>query len=201
MSESNTVAPETFPTSLSRPVFALLLTRSILALILGVLLFIIPTIMGTLLGLTVVIALGVWFIFDGVTSIGTGIAERRHRLSNGWWDIIGGIAAVLAGICALVFPIATAVAGSLLVLWFLAFGLILRGLFEFFAAVGGWSFRLLGVLNIIIGILLVALVLGDPTAALSGLLWFVAVYGVVFGIVGIVTAFAFRKETRTRPAE
>ncbi|MFE1513969.1 DUF308 domain-containing protein [Corynebacterium bovis] len=82
--------------------------------------------------------------------------------------------------------------GSLLVLWLLAVGLVIQGVIEFIdTRLGGWGI-LLGVVNIIFGVLIGILLLTHPASSLAALVWLAGIYGIVFGIAAIVSAFRVR---------
>ena len=184
------------PSSLRAWVVGLLLVRGLLAVILGIILLSAPAVGGTVLALVIVITVGAWLMVDGLISIATGISERRHRVAGAGWTILGGVLALLTGLAALVFPLTTAAYGGLLLLWLAAIGLVLRGVAELLdRQLGGWV-RLLGLLNVVFGIVLAVVLLSNPGAALLALVWLIAWYGILFGIAGIVGAVVVLRASR-----
>lgn len=180
---------------LGRHAFTHLLVRGILAVVLALLFFFAPAIAGTAAALFIVIVVAIWLIADGISSISAGITAQKRSLPGAGWTIAGGVVSILAGICALIFPLSTAAFGGLLVLWILAFGAIARGAAELFGTnIGGWT-RVLGGLNVVLGILMAVVVFLNPAAALTALIWVAAVYTLIFGIAAIAAAFAARSIT------
>jgi len=172
----------------SNTLFTLVLIRGIAALVLGMALFLSPGLTGRKLAIFFVITVGVWMIFDGGLSIAAGIKEKKLKLPSGGWVIFSGVAAIIAGIGAIIFPMFLAVFGGLLLLWFLAFGLLVRGAGELFARGTKPGVRVLGALNILFGIFFVIVIVASPDKALTALLWTGGIYGIVFGIGSIVAA-------------
>lgn len=189
------------PSSLRPILMVLLLVRAVLAIVLGVILLVTPAAGGAAVAWVVVITVGVWLMLDGITSIATGVSERRHKLPGAWWTVFGGVVALIAGLGALIFPLSTAAFGGLLLLWFAAIGLIVRGVLELLdRRLGGWV-RLLGVLNIVFGIVLAIVLFSNPGAALLALIWMIAWYGIIFGLVGIASALLVVRASRATAAE
>ena len=114
---------------------------------------------------------------------------RRH-----WWVIaLRGLLAVIFGLLALIWPEITV---QVLVIIFGAYAVV-DGLFTAIAAVRGrercpgWGVMLLGgVLGIIVGVL--TFIWPQITAVV--LLTFIAIYGIVTGIIEIVNAIQLRKQ-------
>jgi len=179
-------------TTLRSASFASLLIRGILGILLGILLFAAPLTSATILATMVVLFVGFWLILDGATSVVFAFREKKHNVDGWGWTLAGGIVAVLVGIAAIVYPLTAAVAGTLVILWFMVVGLILRGLLELGnRRLGGWGIAL-GIINIVAGIVLAIVLWMNPLAALGALIWVAAVYGIIFGVAAIVIAFKVR---------
>lgn len=179
---------------LARQVTALLTIRGIVALLMGVLLFASPAMASSRLALVFVIAAGIWLMFDGGTSLAAGVLGKRHGAEGNRWIMLAGLAAIVAGIGALIFPLSATLYGGLMLLWFIAFGLAARGLLELGGATAGRWGRTLGILNVLLGVLLVVMVLVNVKESLTALMWIVAVYGIVIGVASLLAAFRLKPE-------
>jgi uncharacterized membrane protein HdeD (DUF308 family) len=181
-----------FREDLRKGAFAWLLTRGILGVLLGLLLFFFPLASGTGIAIAVGVIIGIWLVLDGGSSC--ALAFREKRAGSKWgWTLVGGIAAILAGVLALIFPAILGSLGGLMVLWFMAIGMMVRGVLELGdTRLGGWSIAF-GIINLVFGILLAVVTLLNPGATLAGLVWVGGIYGAVFGIATIVAAVKLRK--------
>ncbi|RAC10105.1 hypothetical protein DN539_33470, partial [Burkholderia multivorans] len=89
-----------------------------------------------------------------------------------------------------------AIASGIVILWLMAFGMLVRGIFTLASkAFRGWS-KLLGVLDIIFAIIVMIVVFTSPASAVTALLWIIGVYVIVFGIFLIVMAFTARSQAK-----
>lgn len=177
--------------SLLKTSFTWLLIRGILAVLFG-LIMLTPLFGATLLAIFVAVSIGFWLLLDGVISIVMSMRERKAGIRGWGWTLVAGIAAAIAGIVALVLPLSTGAVVGLFVLWAMAIGLIVRGVFELGSRGTGWA-RWIGVLNIAFGIGLSLGLIVAPNAALLALVWVVGVYAIFFGVAAIITAFQVRK--------
>jgi uncharacterized membrane protein HdeD (DUF308 family) len=164
----------------------MLALRGVAAIIFGIAVILAPGI-----ALQVLITFwAVYTIIDGVFTIGTAFQNRQGNPR--WWvNLLEGLISILAGVAAIIFPGIT----SLVFLYIIAFWAIFTGVMEIIAAVqlrkeieGEFWLGLAGVLSIIFGI---ALILFPGTGILT-LLWLLAGYAIVFGVVLIVLAFRVR---------
>lgn len=122
--------------------------------------------------------------------------ELIEDLRRDWWlFLVRGIAAILFGIAAFVWPGLTL---AVLVIMFGAYVLV-DGAFGLFYAIRGrkqldywWLWAIEGVLGIIVGVL--TFVMPGITALV--LLMFIAAWAIVGGALRIITAFRLRKEIR-----
>ena len=164
----------------------LLLLRGILAIIFGIIALAAPGI--ALLAFIYVFA--VYALLDGITAIVVSFRERSSF--RGWWVLlIEGIAGIIFGILAIVWPGETA----LVLLYLVAFWALVTGVMEIGSAfmvpaTAGqrWGLGLAGLLSIIFGIILIV----SPGSGLLAILWLVGIFAIVFGVSLIIYAFQIR---------
>jgi len=159
--------------------------RGGLAVLFGVAAFAMP-------GLTVaflIVLFGAYALIDGVLAIIAGVkaAEHHERFGSLLWRGVLGIA---AGLVAFVFPGATAVVLTLIIgVW-----AIVTGVLEVIAAAhlhrahGEWLLIVTGVLSVLFGLLLVVV----PAVGILTLVWIIAGYAVIFGLIMLMLAFRLR---------
>jgi len=109
--------------------------------------------------------------------------------------LLEGIAGIIIGILTFIHPGVTAIA----LVIFIAVWAVITGVFEIAAAFSRrtsmareWTLALSGVLSIILGILLFA----QPGAGVVTLLFLIAFYAILFGILLIIRAFQVRSAPR-----
>ena len=169
-----------------------LLVRGIIAVLFGIAAFVWPGL--TLLFL--VTLFGAYAFIDGIIAVYVSIQERSTV--RYWWVLLlEGIAGIIIGILTFIHPGVTAVA----LLYFIAAWAIITGILEIAAAFSRrspmsreWTLVLGGVLSIILGILLFA----APGAGLITIVFFIAFYALLFGILLIIRAFQVRPGARGR---
>ena len=145
--------------------------------------------------LVIGIWIGAWLFVDGILTIVNANTARKAGLSWGW-ELTAGIIFIIVGLLIFIAPLAFAMLSGVLVLWFMAFGMLLRGIFSLASkAYRGWS-KLLGVIDIIFAIILMIVVFTSPAAAVTALLWVIGVYAILFGIFLIVMAFMARSQAK-----
>ena len=165
------------------------LLRGIAAIVFGIIAFVSPA--ATLLAL--VIVFGIYAIFDGVLAVVTAFQIRED--AKHWWVVLlEGLAGILFGIIALVYPLITA--GALLFL--IAFWAVVTGIMEIIAAIrlrreitNEWSLILTGIFSVILGVMLFVF----PGAGLA-LVWTIGLYAVFFGVLMIIFGFEVRSLAR-----
>ncbi len=163
-----------------------LLIRGILAIAFGVLAFLWP-------GLTLavlVLLFGAYALLDGVASIIIGLTGRGAQ-DNRLWLMLGGVFGVLVGVLTFVWPSITALA----LIYFIAAWAIVTGVFTIVAAVqlrkeidNEWLLGISGALSILVGLYMAAFP-GDGALAL---IWVIAAYAIVFGLLLIGLALRLR---------
>ncbi len=180
-------SPQSLLTDLGRGVFWTVVVRGALAILFGLLVLITPGIVAIAVGVWV----GVWLIVDGVLTFINANSARRLGLS--WdWEMTAGLAYILAGVLIMIAPALFAVLTGVVLLWLLAFGMLLRGILALASrSLGGWS-KALGVLDVVFAIIVMVVLFLSPGAAVSALLWIIAVYTIVLGTALIVVAIRGR---------
>jgi uncharacterized membrane protein HdeD (DUF308 family) len=160
--------------------------RGLFAVLFGIAAFAWPEL--TLLSL--VWLFGIYAVLDGIFSIVSAITNRQEN--DRWWLVLlEGIIGIAAGVVAFVWPGITAIA----LVYLIAAWAILTGIFEIVAAIrlrkeieGEWLLALSGILSLIFG---VALMIWPGAGALA-LVWVIAAYAIVFGVVLIILGFRMR---------
>lgn len=187
MSSSNTAAPslEGLVKSALHRSWWLLLLRGIAAVAFGVLTFVWPQISL----LTLIMVYGVYALIDGVLALIAAI--RGGGFAPRWWLALGGVVSILAAGVAFAWPGLTA----LVLVYLIGFWSILRGVLEIVGAIrlrneiaNEWSLGAAGALSVIFGLILVFM----PGAGALGLLWLIAAWAVLFGLLLIWVAFKVR---------
>jgi uncharacterized membrane protein HdeD (DUF308 family) len=167
--------------------------RGVLAVLFGVLLFVWPA-----AGLAVLVALfGAYALVDGVFAL-----ISAFRAGERWWGFaLEGIVGIAAGVLTFLWPDITAI----VLLYLIAFWAIATGVFEIMAAIrlrreidDEWLLGLVGVLSILFGAYLVFF----PAAGALTVVWIVAAYAVMFGVLLVMLGLRLRGlgEGTRRPA-
>lgn len=172
-------------------VFWVIIVRGILAILFGVILLAAPAAVA----IAIAIFIGVWLIVDGVLTIINANTARKTGLSWGF-ELASGIVYVIAGLLIAIAPLSFAVISGVFILWMLAVGMLVRGIFSFASkSFKGWS-KTLGVIDIIFAVVLGIVLFASPGGALAALVWVVAIYTIIFGIFLIIMAFMARSQSR-----
>jgi uncharacterized membrane protein HdeD (DUF308 family) len=160
--------------------------RGVAAIIFGIIAFTHPV----MAAVTLVWFFGAWVLIDGIFRI---IGAIRHRDSDSDWgfNLIIGILGVIVGLLTFHAPGVTALA---LVIYIAAWALMI-GATEIALAIkmrreikGEWFLILMGLASIIFA----ALLLWNPLAGAAALIWIIAWYAVIMGILAIVFGFRLR---------
>jgi uncharacterized membrane protein HdeD (DUF308 family) len=161
-----------------------LLFRGVLAIIFGIIALVAP---GIAL-LALIIVFGAYALLDGILAVVVAIQER-HVLPRWGWLLMEGLAGIILGIIAFVWPGETA----LILLYIVAAWAIVTGTLEIGAAVTiqDWFIGLAGILSVAFGILLIA----RPGAGLLSILWLLGIYALVFGVILITSAFQLKSRS------
>ena len=162
------------------------LVRGLLAIAFGVIALTYPGI--TLAAL--VIFFGAYALVDGAFIVGATLANWRH-MENHWLPMLQGILGVFVGVLTFRLPAVTALG----LLIYIAAWSLATGALEIVAAIelrkvmkGELWLLLSGICSVIFAFLLML----NPFAAAIGLLWLIAVWAVVFGVLLIGLSFELR---------
>lgn len=160
------------------------LAYGILLLIVALVVLVNPLVAGVATGLL----LGVVLVVYGVAAIASGWTALSSRAR--WTEVLLGVLAVIAGIFAIVNP----VAGALSLVWAIGVWLVVSGILQISFALKarhdrGWRL-FLGALDVILGLLLV---FAGPAPSLAFLAVIVAVSLTVRGVFLIMLAMSLKK--------
>ena len=176
------VVVEDVATTMARYWWVFLL-RGLLAIAFGVIAFTYPGITLAVL----VIFFGAYALVDGAFIIGATLANWRH-MENHWLPMLQGILGVFVGVLTFRLPAVTALG----LLIYIAAWSLATGALEIVAAIelrkvmkGELWLLLSGICSVIFAFLLML----NPFAAAIGLLWLIAVWAVVFGVLLIGLSF------------
>ena len=160
--------------------------RGIAAIVFGIIAFVYP-------GLTVatlVLFFGAWVLIDGIFRVVGAIGHRASDPDWGWHIVIG-IVGIIVGLLTFHAPQVTALA---LIIYIAAWALMI-GATEIAFAIklrreikGEWFLILMGLASIVFAILL----LWNPIAGAAAVIWLIAWYAVVLGILAIFFGFRLK---------
>lgn len=140
--------------------------------------------------LTLVVFYGVYALFDGVFALiaairGGGVAPR-------WWLALVALASVAAGVIALLWPGITAIALVVVI----GAAAIVRGVFEIIGAVqlrktidNEWFLGLSGAISVLFGMAILA----APGLGALTLVWLIAAWAILFGVLMVGLSLRLRK--------
>lgn len=160
--------------------------RGIVAILFAIFSFLWPGITLSVL----VILFGIYAFLDGTFAIiSAARAVRGHKRWGAF--LVEGIVGILAGLCAWLVPGVTLAFLILLI----AGWAIITGILEIVAAFrlrrhlpGEWLLILTGVISIIFGIALYV----APIAGAIVIVWWIAAYALIFGVLLLILAFRLR---------
>lgn len=159
----------------------LVLLEGLSALIIGIYLIISPIATTILL----VQILGWYWLIIGIFTIVTIFMDRTDWI----WRAISGILGILAGMMVISHPLLSAVLVPEMVVIIAGILAICFGFIRLFWALKeGWGAALMGILNIILGLL----ILGYPLLGIVSLVYLVALLGIIGGIATIYLALKLR---------
>lgn len=164
----------------------LLVLRGVLGILFGLAAFVWPGI--TLL--TLIVMFGVYAIVDGAVAVGTGLSRTKD--SPRWWTfLVEGLLSIGAGVVALLWPGLT----TLVLIYMIASWAIFTGILEIVAAIrlrneitNEWMLALGGLISVALGLLLFF----QPAAGSLAIVWIIAAYALIFGILLVILGFRLR---------
>lgn len=168
-----------------------LVARGLAAIVFGILAFAMPG----LTVLTLALVWGAYAIVDGAFAMLYGLRGKGTRR---WAYVIIGVIGVLAGFVAFFWPNETALILVLIIgVWMLG-----TGIFEIVYAIQfrraiahPWAVGISGLLSALVGLFIVIF----PGAGALSLIWVIAAYAILYGILMIVAAFQLRRWRNTHP--
>ena len=173
----------------------LVVLRGVLGILFGIAAFVWP---GLTL-LTLIVMFGVYAIFDGIVAIVSGLSHTKD--SPRWWVfLLEGLISIGAGVIALLFPgLAT-----LVLIYMIASWAIITGVLEIVAAIrlrneitNEWMLGLGGLVSIILGVVLFL----EPAAGSLAIVWTIAAYALIFGVLLVILGFRLRSWNATNPRQ
>jgi uncharacterized membrane protein HdeD (DUF308 family) len=173
----------------------LVVLRGVLAVLFGLFTFVWPGI--TLL--TLIVVFGVYAIVDGLVAIWTGFARTKE--SSRWWTfVLEGLISIGAGVVALVWPTLT----TLVLIYLIASWAVITGFLEIAAAIhlrheitNEWVLGLGGLVSIALGVVLFL----QPAAGSLAIVWIIAAYALIFGVLIVLLGFRLRNWNEPTPRE
>src|SRR5215472_10428431 len=160
--------------------------RGVAAIIFGVIAFTHPVMAAA----TLVLFFGAWVLIDGIFRIVGAIGHRSSDPDWGWQLFIG-ILGIIIGLLTFHAPGVTALA---LVIYIAAWALMI-GVTEIALAIkmrreitGEWIVIFMGLASIVFAVLL----LWNPVAGAAALIWIIAWYAVIVGVLAIIFGFRLR---------
>ncbi len=165
--------------------------RGIIALLLGIGAIVFP--LSAVFAFTMIFA--AYCLIDGIASLIAGV-RGAHEPGHRWGAMVfSGIIGILIGILFLVMPLIATFTYAFLAVVMLAAWAIITGILEVVAAVrlrremeGEWLLGLSGVISVLLGIGIIALVIPYPAATILSAAWLIAFFAFASGIVLIVQA-------------
>jgi len=163
--------------------------RGVAGVLFGVLAFIWPGITLAVL----VIVWGAYALADGILAL---IAAFRVRDQGRpfWSLLIVGLLGIAAGIVTFIWPGMTA----LVLLLFIAAWAIVMGIFQIIAAIrlrkeiqNEWLLALSGILSVLFGVIMFV----QPGAGALAVIWVIAAYAIVFGVLLIWLGLRLKKRS------
>ncbi len=160
--------------------------RGVLAIIFGVITFLLPGVSLTVLA----IWFGAYLLVDGVFAIISAVRAAEHH--QRWGSLLlEGIVDIIGGLISVILP-AIAILGFV---FLVAAWALISGVVEIVAAIrlrghilNEWLMALAGVLSIIFGVLAAI----QPLVAAITIAWIIAAYAVLFGILLLGLGFRLR---------
>jgi uncharacterized membrane protein HdeD (DUF308 family) len=158
--------------------------RGVAAVIFGILAFVWPGVTLAVL----VLFWGAYALVDGILAL---VAAFRTGQDHRWWLIVEGVVGIAAGVVTFLWPGLTA----LVLIYIIAVWALITGVLEILAAIrlrrvieNEWWMALSGVASLIFGVILLI----APGAGALALIWLIAAYAIVFGVLLLALAFRLR---------
>ena len=170
--------------------------RGVLLIALGIVALLLPG--PTLFAAALVFA--AFSFADGVASILAGVRGARNNRDRWWALVLSGLLGIAIGVAFLFFPFVGTLALSLTAIVMLAGYSIATGMLQMWAAwrlrreiEGEWLMMAAGVLSVLLGIALIALLIFAPAPTILVLAWMIGIWAAASGVTLLVLAFRLRK--------
>jgi len=162
--------------------------RGVLGILFGLGTFVVP---GITLA-TLILLYGAYAASDGIVAMVAAFTQRRPGEAFPWSVLLIGVVGIVAGVVTFMYPGLTA----LILLYFIAAWLIIRGISEIVVAIQlrkeiqgeGWLIAG-GVLSVLFGMFFYA----SPGAGALAVLWTIGTFAILLGIIAIVLGFKLRR--------
>jgi uncharacterized membrane protein HdeD (DUF308 family) len=130
----------------------------------------------------------------GLFAVVASLGNRKHY--KRWWLLLlAGLASIIVGVVALAWPGLTALA----LLYLIGAWAVVTGILQVSAAIrlrkeirGEWLLALGGIASVIFGVLLFVW----PAAGALAILWLIATFALIIGILLIIHAFQVRRRRK-----
>jgi uncharacterized membrane protein HdeD (DUF308 family) len=149
--------------------------------------------------LALVLLFGAYALVDGAFAVAASL-QRIGKQERWWALLIEGLLGIAAGIVTFLWPDITA----LVLVYIIGAWAILTGVFEIVAAIqlrreieGEWLLGLSGVLSVLFGLMLLIF----PGSGAIALVWLIASYAFVIGILLIILGFRMRGWQQPTPTQ
>jgi uncharacterized membrane protein HdeD (DUF308 family) len=137
-----------------------------------------------------VLLYGAYALVEGVLAVAWALVGRQGGPFP-WGVLLAGLAGVAVGVVTFLYPGLTGLA----LLYLIAAWAIIRGIFEIIAAFhlrkeieNEWLLALSGLLSLALGVVLVV----APGAGALAVLWWIAAFAIVFGVLTIMLGFRLK---------
>jgi uncharacterized membrane protein HdeD (DUF308 family) len=164
----------------------LLLIRGLIGVAIGIVAIAWP-------GITIAVLVGIFGLYaviDGITNLMLGLSRSQPH-GRSWAHVVQGIAGIVVGVLAFIWPGVTA----LVLVLFIGAWAIITGILEIVAAIRlrkvierEWLLVLSGALSVLFGLLIFAF----PGAGAVGIAWLLGIYAAAAGTVLIALALRMR---------
>ena len=183
------------PLSTLAPNWKMFVLRGVLALVIGVLAWLLPA--ASVMALTLLFAA---FAFaDGVLALWAGVTNLRAGTRWGWL-ILGGLLGIATGAVVVLSPIVATLVLAVFLWSMVSFWAIATGVVQIVAAIrlrreitGEWVLALGGLVSILLGAAVLWVLLTSPEGSVLALGWLLGIYAILFGILMIMLGLRLRK--------
>lgn len=166
--------------------------RGVLAITLGVVAFLFPV--RALFAFAMVFA--AYALVDGIASLMAGL----RREGRSWMLMLSGVAGIATAALFVLMPMLMTVSYALVVPILVSAWAIVTGGFELAAAIrlrskveGAWLLGLSGLLSVLLGAAVLAVVGLDPVATMFATAWIIGAYALLGGVLLIALAVRLRR--------